>query len=803
VLAEARDLAVAEGPDVDEGGREGLAGRAAAAAVVAEGDDDVVLRDELLRHGAPALPLGAEFHEHAVQHRLGADEGAGVREAGGLGPLDARVEQAEHRRHVAAREGGVAGADGVERGGGGGHVGRVAGRVGPARRRVHPCMMGSMSLAASLLTLALLADPARACDQDPPHRLHSPDGRIEVILTTEADTAPRWTLSFLGRPRVVDGRFGLTLEGAQELLAGARVERIEESASEDRFDLPFGKTSRVDQPWNEQRLALRTPDGRPITLTLRAYDDAFAFRHEIGALPGEETLRIAAETTAFGLAPPRVVHASWLEHFRTSHEYPVRSTALDAIPDGQLLDTPLTVEFDDGAALAITEAALLRFAGMSLRLDATSGLLHAALSPRDDGLAVVRAAPLATPWRVVLIGDGLGALLESTTLACLNEPPDFDPAWIRPGKLTWPWWNHYLFDAERTEPILSVASARKHLDWCAANGIAYHAIVADETDTPWYPQGRRGLFPDAAADPTRARDDFDLAAIRVLADERGVGLWTWIHHAALRGRVEATFAALARLGWRGVMVDFLDRDDQPTVEFAEEVLRAAARHRVLVHFHGMYKPTGWERTFPHLMNHEGSLNLEYLKWSASCTPEHTLRVVFTRMLAGPMDYHLGGFRAALPADFAPRNEAPLVLGTRGHMLGLYLVLDNPAPMVADFPGAYREQPGFDCIREIPTWWDETRVLRAEAGRLLAEARRRGDAWWLGAIGAGPARELELPLDFLGDGPHALRLWRDADDAGDDPNHLTIEARTVTRDTVLRVRLAPDGGGFVARLAPSP
>lgn len=378
-------------------------------------------------------------------------------------------------------------------------------------------MMGGMGLAASLLTLGLMAGSAGPAAQEGRYGVKSPHGRIEVDVTMAEGAPPRWTLAFRGQPRIVDGRFGLLLAGGSELLVGAIVEPIMWTTSQDRFTLPFGKASRVKQPWNEQRITLRTPEGRDVTLALRAYDDAFAFRYEIGALPGEETLRIAAETTAFGLAPPRVVHASWLEHFRTSHEHPVRSTALDAIPDGQLLDVPLTVEFDDGVALAITEAALLRFAGMSLRHDSTSGQLHAALSPRDDGLAVVRAAPLATPWRVVLIGDGLGALLESTTLACLNEPPDLDPSWIRPGKLTWPWWNHYLFDAERTEPILSVASARKHLDWCAANGIAFHAIVADETDTPWYPQGRRGLFPDAAADPTRARDDFDLAAIRAIA----------------------------------------------------------------------------------------------------------------------------------------------------------------------------------------------------------------------------------------------------------------------------------------------
>ncbi|TAH35495.1 MAG: glycoside hydrolase family 97 protein [Planctomycetota bacterium] len=664
---------------------------------------------------------------------------------------------------------------------------------------------GSVTKAVRLLALgaviAAVMAAAPAAAQEGVHELRSPDGRVAVTVRVpagEAGELPAWSLRFRGRELVEDGRFGLVLEGGTELFAGAAVDSAVARELDERVAILFGKADHARARARELRLELRAAGGRGLVLVLRAYDDAFAFRYEVGGAPGEEPLRIAAETTAFDLAGAALVHATWLPHFRTSHEFPVQSTPPEQIPDGQLLDTPLTAEFPGGAALAITEAALRRYAGMSLRREAESGRLAAALSPRDDGLAVVAAVPLVTPWRVVLVGDGVGALLESNTLYCLNEPPVFDTSWIRPGKLTWPWWNHYLFEAEHSEPILSVESARKHLDWCAANGIAYHAIVADESDTPWYRQGRRGLFPDAETDPTQPRADLDLPAIRKLAGERGVGLWTWVHQAAIRGRVEESFAAFAQLGWSGIMVDFLDRDDQDTVEFAEEVLAAAARHHVLVHFHGMYKPTGWQRTFPHLMNHEGSLNLEYLKWGGACTPEHTLRVVFTRLLAGPMDYHLGGFRAAAPADFQPRNEAPLVLGTRGHMLGLYVCLDNPAPMVADFPAAYRDQPGFDCLREVPTWWDETRVLQAEVGRLLVSVRRRGSVWWLGAIAAGEARVVEVPLKFLPAGEHALRLWRDGAGAAEDPNQLEIEEREVRAGAVLRVLVAP-GGGFVARL----
>jgi alpha-glucosidase len=274
-----------------------------------------------------------------------------------------------------------------------------------------------------------------------------------------------------------------------------------------------------------------------------------------------------------------------------------------------------------------------------------------------------------------------------------------------------------------------------------------------------------------------------------------------VHQGALRGRVEEAFAAFEKLGWSGLMVDFFDHDDQDSIEFAESILKAAARHRILIHFHGVWKPTGWRRTYPNLMNHEGALNLEYLKWSDRCTPEHDLMMAFTRLIAGPMDYHLGGFRAVPRAEFKPRNIAPTVLGTRGHMLAMYVCFDNPNPMVADYPAAYEGQAGFDFLKLVPTWWDETRVLGGEIGELLVTARRKGTTWHLGGMSAKPPREVTLSLSFLGAGSFLGRTWRDAPDAGSDPNHLAFQTVNVSSADTLKVHLALDGG-FMAQLVPA-
>jgi alpha-glucosidase len=269
----------------------------------------------------------------------------------------------------------------------------------------------------------------------------------------------------------------------------------------------------------------------------------------------------------------------------------------------------------------------------------------------------------------------------------------------------------------------------------------------------------------------------------------------------LRGRVEEAFAAFEKLGWSGMMVDFFDHDDQETVEFAEEILRAAARHRILIHFHGIWKPTGLQRTYPNLMNHEGALNLEYLKWSDVCTPAHNLMMAYTRLVAGPMDYHLGGFRAVTRPAFRPTNVAPTVLGTRGHMLAMYVCFDNPTPMVADYPAAYEGQPGFDFLAAVPTYWDETRVLSGRIGETLVTARRKGKAWYVGGLSAGASREIDVPLSFLGRGHYAAKVWKDAPDAQTHPNHLTIESSSVASRDTLRIRVAVDGG-FMAQFLPA-
>lgn len=662
------------------------------------------------------------------------------------------------------------------------------------------CRMGLVGSVLALHVLSLAGADIRT--------LVSPNGMIRVgvqIPQPGTDERPKWEATFRGKQVLSNCELGLETKDGGELLAGVRVLDERSRSVDEPVTVHFGKSARARDRFNERRWTLETRSQIRVEIVFRCYDDAVAFRYELPAATKATSVVILNESTSFRVEGEPSTLVQYLENFRTSHEHNVTQVPWREIRRGALVDLPLTLLWPDETCVAITEASLRHYAGMALMRpvsDAAGNTLVTQLTPRGDGTKVVRSLPMQTPWRVAMMGERPGVLLESQTLYLLNEPSVIgNLSWIRPGKITFHWWNGDVVDGRPGPPILSVEMAKQYIDFCASNNITAHSLTSTEnTTTPWYKQSTPGVEPGPDTDVTRPRDGFDLGSIRRYAESKGVRLWTWVHQGALRGRVEEAFSAFEKLGWSGMMVDFFDHDDQDTVEFAESILAAAARHHILIHFHGIWKPTGWQRTYPNLMNHEGALNLEYLKWSDRCTPEHDLMMAFTRLIAGPMDYHLGGFRAVPRSEFKPRNVAPNVLGTRGHMLAMYVCFDNPMPMLADYPTAYDGQVGFDFLRRVPTWWDETRVPIARVGELLVTARRSGRTWYLGGLSAKAQTNIWVPLTFLPPGQFRAIVWRDDINPTADPNRMVIETSTVSSTEVLQLETA-DGGGFVAEIVP--
>jgi alpha-glucosidase len=244
----------------------------------------------------------------------------------------------------------------------------------------------------------------------------------------------------------------------------------------------------------------------------------------------------------------------------------------------------------------------------------------------------------------------------------------------------------------------------------------------------------------------------------------------------------------------------MDSDDQEMVNFYHRVIKKAAEHHLLVDFHGAYKPTGLQRTYPNYITQEGVMGNEYNKWSSRVTPEHNLTIPFTRMLAGPMDFTPGGFRQIRKENFKPQDVAPFVMGTRAHQLAMMVVYESPLQVLCDSPYNYRNQPGLEFLKIVPTSWDETRVLNGQVGEFITIARKSGDRWFLGGMSNSQGRVLEIPLNFLGEGRYQASIFADAPDSADFPERLKIEKKPLTSKETLKMNLAPEGGFAIALIS---
>ncbi|WP_172679989.1 glycoside hydrolase family 97 catalytic domain-containing protein, partial [Bacteroides uniformis] len=309
------------------------------------------------------------------------------------------------------------------------------------------------------------------------------------------------------------------------------------------------------------------------------------------------------------------------------------------------------------------------------------------------------------------------------------------------------------------------------IDFAARNGLDAHGIYG-YAETPWYYDDNFNFgWAGPNADVTKPIPCLNMPRIVEYARSKGVGIHLWVHWRPLYDKLEEAFALYEGWGVKGLMVDFMDRNDQEMIRIQEEILECAARHRLFIQFHGSSKPSGLVRTYPNEFTREGTLNYEVCKWDTLVNADHDIAIPFTRMLAGATDYHLGGFRALPRSEFKIQYVNPHVMSTRCHMLAMYVVLENHLTSLCDTPKAYEGQPGFEVLRTVPGTWDEIRVPLARMNEHVTVARRSGSDWWVGSLNNGTERDLKLELDFLSEGDYQATIYTDAEDVERNPNNL--------------------------------
>ena len=635
---------------------------------------------------------------------------------------------------------------------------------------------------AVVLAFALLASsaaqnsPAKLPQSPPasalPLNVTSPDGRIVFEVSLRSGNRLAYRVTRNGRAAIERSRLGILVDGVNlgdNVTAGA----VDRGRHDERYRTRGGHSLATNR-YNSTTVALtHEPSGTRYTLEVRAFDDGVAFRYVVPEAGGAG--RVPDEATGFSVPPGSTV---WYHDLDGHYEGTYDRKEIEDVAEGDWAAPPLTVRLPDGAGYAsITEAALSDYAGMALQAD-RRGVFQARLGHavpasypyrlRYPALEVLRLAmparisgTITTPWRAVLVGADLNALVNSDIVSNLSPAPDaslfpqgLDTSWIKPGRAVW----RYLDGGDNT-----FEGIKEFSDLAGRLGFEYQVV--------------EGLWRRWTDDQVRELVEY--------SSQRKVRLVVWVHSRDLWNAAErrALFTRLHDLKIAGVKIDFLDHEAKDVIDLYHAILRDAAERQLVVNFHGANKPAGESRTWPNELTREGVYGLEHRaqSWAAHNTP-----APFTRYLAGPGDF--------TPVVFGDRRKET----SWAHQLATAAVFTSPLLVYGAHPKSLLDNAAVDVIKTLPSVWDETIVLPMSGiGELAAFARRSGETWFVAVLNGPQAKTIRVDLRFLGTNPYRATLVRDDPD---NPAAERLEQSSVTRQGSLTIGLRP-GGGFLGRLVP--
>ena len=590
------------------------------------------------------------------------------------------------------------------------------------------------------------------------YQVQSPNRDIKVEVTV----ADKVTFAIVqDHSEVMNSAVSMTLQGGEVLGANPKVLKVTKTSVDKEIPSPFYKKDVVKDIYNEMQISFRGNYG----LVFRVYNDGVAYRF---TAKRKEPIVIADEEAAYNVSSDYKTFTAYVnstkptfeEQFFNSFEQPYVNETITSLNDKRLKILPLLVDLGDGRKVCITEADLEDFPGMFLNNETGKPSLKAVHAPypkvkeqgghnqlqmlvkeRENYIAKT-SGTRSFPWRAFIISRNDKELADCDMVYRLASPSRVnDISWIKPGKVAWDWWNDWNLYGVDFRAGINNPTYKYYIDFAAEHGIEY--VILDE-----------GWAVNLQADMMQVIPEIDLQELVDYGKSKNVGIILWAGYWAFARDMENVVKHYSDMGVKGFKVDFLDRDDQEMVNFVYEASEVCAKYKMLVDFHGVFKPTGLQRTYPNVLNYEGVNGLEQLKWSPESYDMVTYDVTipFIRMIAGPMDYTQGAMRNAVKGNYRPVNSEPMSQGTRCRQLATYVIFESPFNMLCDAPSNYRrEKECTEFISNIPTIWDETVSLDGKVSEYVAIARRHGNDWYIGALTNWTPRELDLDLSFLGEG----------------------------------------------------
>lgn len=629
----------------------------------------------------------------------------------------------------------------------------------------------------------------------------SPDGKIKVTVTTGKQLS--WSIDYNGERILNPSIMQMNIEG-QSVQPGINPSVIKaktiKTDSEQTAIVPTKQRIIKDQ-YNQLTLTCKGD----YAVVFRAYNNGAAYRFETSIKQPQMTVN--SETVEQNWMDgckaywPKEKNQEYITHCEAIFDE-LSLTSLTKEMKGYL---PIYLSTPKGTKVIIMESDLLDYPNLFLTGDHNHTLtgefppvvLKSALkkgADRDEVLLEKASYIAATkgtrtfPWRVLMINEDDKAVIENNLVYQLASPAiSKDTDWIKPGKISWDWWSTLNVYGVDFKAGVNTDTYKYFIDFASKYGIEY--VLLDEG----WSVGTWNI--------KESISELNIPELVRYGKEKNVGLVLWTLWNPLDKDLEGILNIYEKWGVKGIKVDFMQRSDQYMVNFYERVGKAAMDRKLLVDFHGSFKPAGLQKTYPNVMTFEGVLGLEHDKDSRDINPVHDLILPFTRMAAGPMDYTPGAVNNATAEDFYINFVHPISLGTRAHQAALYVVYESPLQMLADSPSNYYKAPEFaSFISRIPTTWDDTKAITAKIGEQLVVARKHGKNWYLGGLTDWNARNIEIKLDFLDAPTYKMEVFKDGVNANVYASDFKTEEVTVTKGDTIHVTMAK-GGGWAAILTP--